>query len=153
MITLSNTKGDKINMSYYIGTIADLSIELKQEAENFILAHKDVVCLATKQEEEVHLTLMGFLPDISLDALYMQTNKKSAKVKNIIAHDTTEIAIMNDTGGIVLTCKTEIVDDENIKKEKWEDWMANYHPLGFTAPDYVLLRYIPQHIKLILIEC
>lgn len=113
-------------MSYYIGTVAEMPIAFKQEAE---------------------------VAKPSLNMLYMQSSIESAKVQNIKAHDSVEIAISGDTGGIILTCKAEIVDDENLKKEKWEDWMVRYHPEGYNNLGYVLLRFIPQDIKLILIEC
>lgn len=140
-------------MSYYIGTVAEMPIDFKQEAEAFILSHKDVVILGTKQDDDIHLTLMGLLAKPSLNMLYMQSSIESAKVQNIKAHDSVEIAISGDTGGIILTCKAEVIDDEDLKKEKWEDWMVRYHPEGYTDSRYVLLRFIPQDIKMILIEC
>lgn len=140
-------------MSYYIGSIAEMPEKFKQEATSFILEHKDVVILGTKSEDDIHLTLMGFLSDISLNTLYMQTNAQSQKVKNIKKHDNVEIAITSETGGIILTCLAEIIDDPKLKADKWEDWMQRYHATGPTAVDYVLLRFIPQAIKLILIEC
>lgn len=140
-------------MSYYIGTVAEIPASLKKEAEDYICQHKDVVVLATKQKEEVHLTLMGLLHDISLQLMYMQTTKGSEKVNNIQEHERVEIAITGDTGGIVLTCIAEIVDDELLKKEKWEDWMMRYHAGGYTDPAYVLLKLVPQEIKMILLDC
>lgn len=140
-------------MSYYIGTVAEMPVAFKQEAEAFILSHKDVVVLGTKQEDDIHLTLMGLLAKPSLNMLYMQSSRESVKVQNIKAHDNVEIAISGDKGGIILTCKAEIIDDEALKKEKWEDWMVRYHLGGYTDSGYVLLRFIPQDIKMILIEC
>lgn len=140
-------------MSYYIGTAAEMPEVFKKEAEAFITEHKDVVVLGTKQGEDIHLTIMGFLSDPSLNMLYMQTNRQSSKVNNIQAHDTVEIAVTGDSGGVILTCKAEVVDDEGLKEAKWEDWMLKYHDSGYMSPDYVLLRFVPQFVKLILIEC
>lgn len=140
-------------MSYYIGSIAEMPESFKQEVNSFLEEHKDAIILGTKQEKDIHLTMMGFLNHVSLDCLYMQTNRQSQKVKNILEHDVVEIAITNDTGGIILTCVAEIVDEQERKTAKWEDWMQRYHPAGPTTSDYVLLHFIPQAIKLILIEC
>lgn len=85
--------------------------------------------------------------------LYMQTNIQSQKVSNINSNSLVEIAITNDSGGVVLTCEAEVVEDEKMKSEKWEDWMFKYHDSGHTSPSYVLLRFVPQFVKLILIEC
>ena len=140
-------------MGYYIGTVAEMPEKLKKEAEEFIKEHKDTVVLGTKQGEDIHLTMMGFLSDPMLNMLYMQTNRQSQKVRNIQLHSTVEIAITNGTGGVILTCEAEIVENEKIKAEKWEDWMFKYHESGCSTPDYVLLKFIPQFIQLILIEC
>lgn len=140
-------------MSYYIGTVAEMPDKLKKETERFITANKDAVILGTKQGEDVHLTIMGFLSGISLNMLYMQTNIQSQKVSNINWNSLVEIAITNDSGGVVLTCEAEVVEDEKMKSEKWEDWMFKYHDSGHTSPSYVLLRFVPQFVKLILIEC
>lgn len=140
-------------MSYYIGTIAEIPESFRKEADAFITKHKDVVVLGTKQGEDIHLTIMGFLSNPSLNMLYMQTNRQSSKVNNIQSHNTVEIAITNDSGGIILTCEAEVVEDQKLKEEKWEDWMFKYHDSGYTSPDYVLLRFVPQFVKMILIEC
>lgn len=140
-------------MSYYVGTVAEMPESFKQEAEAFMTAHKDVVILGTVQGEDIHLTIMGFLSHPSLNMLYMQTNRQSAKVGNIQSHHTVEIAITGDRGGVVLTGEAEVVEEENVKQEKWEDWMFKYHDSGYTSPDYVLIRFVPQFVKLILIEC
>ncbi|WP_394923604.1 pyridoxamine 5'-phosphate oxidase family protein [uncultured Robinsoniella sp.] len=140
-------------MSYYIGTVAEMPDKLKKETERFITEHKDAVILGTRQGDDVHLTIMGFLSGISLNMLYMQTNIQSQKVSNINSNSLVEIAITNDSGGVVLTCEAEVVEDEKMKSEKWEDWMFKYHDSGHTSPSYVLLRFVPQFVKLILIEC
>lgn len=140
-------------MSYYIGTVAEMPDKLKKETERFITEHKDAVILGTRQGDDVHLTIMGFLSGISLNMLYMQTNIQSQKVSNINSNSLVEIAITNDSGGVVLTCEAEVVENEKMKSEKWEDWMFKYHDSGHTSPSYVLLRFVPQFVKLILIEC
>lgn len=140
-------------MSYYVGTVAEMPENFKKEAEAFITQHKDTVVLGTKQGEDIHLTIMGFLTNVSLNMLYMQTNRQSVKVGNIQSHNTVEIAVTSDSGGIILTCEAQVVEDKKLKEEKWEDWMFKYHELGYASPDYVLLRFVPQFIKLILIEC
>lgn len=140
-------------MSYYIGTMNDMPIECRKEVEAFICKHENVVVLGTMGEKGVHLTLMGFLSGASLDNLYMQTYRSSDKVKNILANDVAEIAVSDATGGVILTCNAEVIDDSVLKTEKWEQWMEQYHPEGCTSPEYVLLKFTPTDIKVILNQC
>lgn len=60
-------------------------------------------------------------------------------MQNIKAYDSVEIAISGDTRGIILTCMVKIVDAEDLKKEKWEDWMERYHLEEYNNLGYVLL--------------
>ena len=50
-------------------------------------------------------------------------------------------------GYLVLTCTAEVVTDEQSKAQRWEDWMAEYHPQGPASPDYVLLRFVPEYLR------
>lgn len=36
----------------------------------------------------------------------------------------------------------EIITDDNIRKEMWQDWLINYFPGGPTEPNFVLLHFI-----------
>lgn len=139
-------------MSYYIGTIKDMPTDCRKEVDAFIGKNGNVVVLGT-MGEGVHLTLMGFLSGASLDNLYMQTYRGSDKVKNILANELTEIAVSDPTGGVILTCKAEVIDDPKLKGNKWEQWMEQYHPAGCASPDYVLLKFTPTELKVILNQC
>lgn len=140
-------------MSYYIGTIKDMPKECRNEADAFIGKNGNVVVLGTMEEKGVHLTLIGFLSKASLDNLYMQTYRSSDKVQNILANDAVEIAVSDPTGGVILTCKAEVIDDPTLKADKWEPWMEQYHPDGCASPEYVLLKFTPTDIKVILNQC
>lgn len=140
-------------MSYYIGTIKDMQSDCRKEADAFIGKNGNVVVLGTMGEKGVHLTFMGFLSGASLDNLYMQTYRSSDKVKNILANEVVEIAVSDATGGVILTCKAEIIDDLTLKANKWEQWMEQFHPEGCTSPEYVLLKFTPTDIKVILNQC
>lgn len=140
-------------MSYYIGTSKDMPKDCRKEVDAFIGKNGNVVVLGTTEDKGVHLTLMGFLSEASLDNLYMQTYRSSDKVQNILANDVVEIAVSDATGGVILTCKAEVIDDSALKAEKWEKWMEQYHPDGCTSPEYVLLKFTLSDIKVLLNQC
>lgn len=143
---------------YYMGAIKDLPREMRQETEAFVLKGIPVftadgiekchtVTLGTRQGEGVRLTVINLLADSGLDALFMQCNRQSQKAANLSVCDKAEIAITNGMGYVVLECGGEIVDEGQLKREKWEDWMAEYHPQGPASPDYVILRFVPHAIR------
>lgn len=144
---------------YYMGSVPELPQEARAEVEQYLrlgvpnfeatgsMPECHCVTLGTVQEGKTHLTVISLLPLPSLQSLYMQVNRQSQKVKNLLACDKAEIAITNGTGYVILDCTTEVVTDEQLKTEKWEDWMTQYHPQGSSSPHYVLLRFVPQSIR------
>lgn len=143
---------------YYMGEIQGLPQEAMPQVEAFIGQGIPVnaeccigfVTLGTRQEEGVRLTVISLLSGSGIKEVFMQCNRNSQKAKNLLAHPTAEIAITNGRGFVVLTCTAEVLDDEKLKAEKWEDWMVKYHPQGCTSPDYVILRFVPQSIRAML---
>lgn len=132
---------------YYMGPIAGLPELARQEVEDYLRRNADGVTLGTVQESGPHLTMMGLLQGAGPDEFYMQTTRSSQKVQNLLAYPTAEIAVSDKQGYVILTCTAEVLDDAELKAAKWEDWMAQYHPQGPSAPDYVLLRFVTQSIR------
>lgn len=46
---------------------------------------------------------------------------------------------------MALTGKVEVVTDEKMKQELWQDWFINHFPGGPTDPGYVLLKFESNH--------
>lgn len=143
---------------YYIGEMAGLPSETKPELEKFIqqgipifsqegASSPGFVTLGTGQGGDIRLTVISLLTGSTLTELFMQCSRKSQKVQNLLENPTAEIAVTNGQGYVVLTCEAQVLDDKHIKKEKWEDWMAQYHPTGYASPDYVVLKFLPKSIR------
>lgn len=144
---------------YFIGNVKDLPQESKIEVDQYLklgVPNFEVtggapechcVTLGTVQDGGVHLTVINLLQNPTLEECFMQCNRQSQKAKNILACGKAEIAITNGMGYLVLSCKAEVIDDEQVKADRWEAWMAEYHPQGAAAPDYVLLRFVPKNIR------
>lgn len=43
--------------------------------------------------------------------------------------------------GLMLTGKAEVSYDDIKRKEFWNDGMKKYYPLGYTDPDFALIRF------------
>lgn len=131
----------------YMGPISGLPEAAREEVEDYLRRNSDGVTLGTAQAGGPHLTMMGLLQGAGLDELYMQTTRSSQKVKNLRARPIAEIAVSDKQGYVILNCAADVLDDAELKAAKWEEWMAQYHPQGPSAPDYVLLRFVPQSIR------
>ena len=132
---------------YYMGSVSELPESQRKEVEDYLRRNADGVALGTVQGDGVRLTMMGLLQGATLDELYMQTTRSSQKVQNLTGVPAAEIAVSDKRGYVILSCAVEVLDDPALKAEKWEDWMAQYHPKGPSAPDYVLLRFVPRSVR------
>lgn len=47
-----------------------------------------------------------------------------------------------DGASVCLRGTVEIINDVNIRREKWQDWYINHFPGGPADPNYVLLRFV-----------
>lgn len=140
---------------YYMGTINEMPSVYKGEVTEFIrqgIPTSDTCCmgtvvLGTAVEDGVRLTVISLLAGSDADELFMQCDRQSQKVKNLLACNQAEIAVTNGQGFVVLTCTGEVLSDEQLKADKWEPWMEQYHPQGVSSPDYVVLRFVPQSVR------
>lgn len=136
--------------TYYMGTLADLSDDSRKEVTEYIQHNSDGVTLGTMQNGGVHLTMMGLLKNAAVDEFYMMTTRGSQKEKNIAENHIAEVAVSDKRGYVILSCTVEVLDDKILKSEKWEDWMAQYHPEGPDSPDYVLLHFTVQNLRVMI---
>ena len=111
---------------YYMGKVKGLTVEANAEVTEYLRLNADGVTLGTVQEGGLHLTMMGLLQGATANEIFMQTDRKSQKVKNILENSATEIAVSNKQGYVILSCIAEILDEAALKNEKWEKWMFQY---------------------------
>lgn len=140
---------------YYMGSLNEMQEKAKKEVTEFIrqgipssaACCAGTVVLGTAVEGSARLTVISLLSGSCVDELYMQCNRQSQKVKNLLACSQAEVAVTNGQGSVVLTCTGEVLSNEQIKADKWEPWMEQYHPQGASSPDYVVLHFITQSVR------
>ena len=74
--------------------------------------------------------------------VWMATGADSVKVADFKRNP--KAGLRNDKGGssVCLRGMVEIIDDDNTRREKWQDWYINHFPGGPDDPNYVLLRFV-----------
>ena len=74
--------------------------------------------------------------------VWMATGADSVKVADFKRNP--KAGLCYDKGGssVCLRGMVEIIDDDNIRREKWQDWYINHFPGGPDDPNYVLLRFV-----------
>ncbi len=77
--------------------------------------------------------------------VYLTTCEATSKIKQIKANPKASVYYckVNEALGLMLAGEIEIITDENLKKELWQDWWQDYYP----DKKYTLLRLLPDFAK------
>jgi len=81
--------------------------------------------------------------------MYFSTNTSAAKVAHIKANPKVSVYFCDPAQfhGLMLAGIVEIITDQRLKRQIWQDGWEVYYPGGVTDPDYTLLRLLPTLAK------
>lgn len=74
----------------------------------------------------------------SLNVMYFATGTDSRKVKHYMLNSKAGVAYNE---GISFIGEIEIIKDDKVKKELWQDWFIKHFPGGETDPNYCILKF------------
>lgn len=136
---------------FYMGDIADLNEEQAKVAEAFITNQIYGVIATNNAETGARLSALNNLRGQTLTKLHYGTQTTTQKAKNIAADPRMEVMYTDGNGGqVMLSGKAEIVMEESLKQELWEDWMNEYSPEGPTGNGMCIIRFIPKSMRVMI---
>ena len=73
------------------------------------------------------------------------TNTSSTKIPDIKRNAKVSVyySIPEESRGLMLGGKMQIVEDVELKKSLWHDGWERYYPKGYDDPDHTVLRLVP----------
>lgn len=78
---------------------------------------------------------------IGCNEVWMATGADSMKVADFKINPKAGLCYSYYGDSVALRGTVEIVTDDSIRKEMWQDWYINHFPGGSTDPNYVLLHF------------
>ena len=77
--------------------------------------------------------------------VYLTTCEATSKMEQIRANPKASVYYckVNEALGLMLAGQIEIITDENLKEQLWQDWWQDYYP----DKKYTLLRLLPDFAK------
>lgn len=77
--------------------------------------------------------------------IYLTTCEATSKIEQIKANPKASVYYckVNESLGLMLAGQIEIITDENLKEQLWQDWWKDYYP----DKKYTLLRLLPDFAK------
>lgn len=120
-----------------------MSEGIKSDALKFIRESR--VCqFATVDGSKPAMRIM-FCPRVDDDfTLWFATSLKSNKVRQLKENSTAAVGFYVEGAGAQLSGPTELIEDQAVKDDLWEDEWTRYWESGSSDPDYVVLRIKPD---------
>ena len=116
--------------------------DFKKEALDFVREHP-TSHLATVENGEPWLRVM-WAPKVDDDfTVWYATSASSNKIRHIKSDPNVCAVFYNEAKVIRVKGTAEVVTDDGIRAELWEDEWARYWPNGKEDPDYVLIKINP----------
>jgi len=121
---------------------------IKDKAET-MLRNCNIVTLSSINEEGYPRPVaMAKVVADGISTIWLTTGADSVKTKDFLANPKAGICFYENGGSVALTGTMEIVTDDKLKQEYWQDWFINHFDKGATDPNYILLKFQANHATL-----
>ncbi|GAA6256369.1 pyridoxamine 5'-phosphate oxidase family protein [Bacteroides sp. f07] len=115
-------------------TMKEKAVELLQRCE--------VVTLASVNKEGYPRPVpMSKISAEGISTIWMSTGADSLKTLDFLSNPKAGLCFQDKGDSVALTGTVEVVTDEKMKKELWQDWFIEHFPGGPADPGYVLLKF------------
>lgn len=126
-------------------------LERWKEVDERTMAEKAIALLA--QCDDVTITSIdagGFPRPVPMSKIqtkdynevWLATGADSDKVADFKQNNKAGLCYSHYGDSVALRGTVEIITDDTIRKEMWQDWFIHHFPGGYTDPNYVLLHFI-----------
>lgn len=118
---------------------------IKEKAE-ILLQHCEVVVLTSVDQAGYPRPVpMSKIKSEGCATVWMATGTDSVKTKDFSKNPKAGLCYSENGNSVALTGEVEIVSDEAMKKNMWQDWFIAHFPGGPTDPNYILLKFQGNH--------
>ena len=94
------------------------------------------------KEKDERPVPMSKISSKGCNEVWLATAANSVKVADFKLNNKAGLCYSNYGDSVGLRGIIEIITDDNIRKEMWQDWLINHFPYGPTDPNFVLLHFI-----------
>ncbi len=116
-------------------TLAEKAVNLLAQCENVTVASID----ANGYPRPVQMSKIGAK---SFNEVWMATSADSVKVKDFKANNKAGLCYEHYGDGVSLRGTVEVITDDAVRSEMWQDWFIHHFSCGPGDPNYVLLHFI-----------
>lgn len=118
---------------------------IKEKAEAMLQRCEVVVLTSVNKEGYPRPVPMCKIKSEGCSVVWMSTGADSLKTKDFLHNPKAGICYMENGNSVALTGEVEVISDETVKKEMWQDWFIEHFPGGPSDPNYVVLKFKGNH--------
>lgn len=118
---------------------------LKEKAEAMLQRCKVVVLTSINKEGYPRPVPMSKIKSDGISVIWMSTGLNSVKTKDFLANPKAGLCFQEQGNSVALTGEVEVITDNTIKKEMWQDWFIEHFTEGASDPNYVLIKFVAKH--------
>ena len=123
-----------------------MTTKTMKEKATELLQRCEVVTLASVNKEGYPRPVpMSKILAEGISTIWMSTGADSLKTIDFLSNPKAGLCFQDKGDSVALTGKVEVVTDEKMKQELWQDWFIDHFPGGPTDPGYVLLKFESNH--------
>lgn len=116
-----------------------------QEKAAQMVARVQIITLASIDENGYPRPVpMVKLSQTNKGEIYTSTGTNTAKAAHFKANPKAGVSIFENGDSVVYTGEVEIVEDMEVKRSLWSDWMKEHFKQGVEDPEYCLLKFTPR---------
>lgn len=118
---------------------------LKEKATELLQRCDSVILASVNKEGYPRPVPMSKIATEDITTIWMSTGANSLKTADFLSNPKAGLCFQDKGDSVALMGEVEVVTDENLKQEYWQDWFIHHFPDGATDPNYVLLKFTASH--------
>ena len=118
---------------------------MKEKAAELLQKCEIVVLSSVNKEGYPRPVPMSKIAAEGISAIWMSTGANSLKTIDFLSNPKAGLCFQEKGDSVALRGEVEVVTDEKLKKELWQDWFIEHFLGGPTDPGYVLLKFTANH--------
>lgn len=114
---------------------------LAEKATNLLSQCKNVTVVSIDEEGYPRPVQMSKIQTRGFNEIWMATSSTSVKVNDFRKNNKAGLCYDHYGDGVSMRGIVEIITNDAIRKEMWQEWFIHHFPGGATDPNYVLLHF------------
>lgn len=114
---------------------------LKKSAQELLESCGDVTVASVNEEGYPRICVVAKLKSEGFQTIYFSTGSSGTKTRHFRKNPKSSVCYYKDGNSVTLVGEVEIVEDMNIKKSLWFDWMIEHFPGGVTDSENCVLKF------------